>query len=261
MQKRNFTGIEKAVEELEPTDTHELVVLTKEDVLLVDSTIEEIKNIFDNKLTDIYIKIGTLIIKKIYNNDVNAIDFSKGPKKKDASKWAIFKSLTEEIDKRSEQGEELPKKTFLYNAVRLVQDQKKLAGSPEYAKISISHKIALLPIDDSEEKIKLAKQISAEKLSVRKLRDLIFGKDDQKEKSLLDFIKNPDEIENIAVFLDSKLESLVANNKIRKSAISKCSKRKDEIKKEVASMNVQIEKLEALASRLELTEPKTNKKK
>lgn len=261
MRKRDIPALEKKEETPISVSENDPETITKKEAVLIDETIDEIKEIYQQNSKQTYLAIGQLIISKIYSDDLGAVDFSKGPKKKDVNKWIIFKILTEEVEKRSERGEGLPKKTFLYNSVRLVQDHKLLAGCPEYDKLQISQKICLLSVSDINEKAKFAKMVLQEELSVKKLRETISDKQDQKEKSLSDFIKCPDEINDIMEFLETKLETLVPSNKVRESAITRCNKRKDEILKEIGSMNLQVEKLDALTNRLKSLNPRAKDSK
>lgn len=59
--------------------------------------------------------------------------------------------------------------THLVNAVKLVAQEKALAGETAFQKLGVSHKIALLPVADAREKRSLARRALDEGLSVRAL--------------------------------------------------------------------------------------------
>jgi hypothetical protein len=158
---------------MQTLEKNEPEIQTPEEVALIDGTIEEIKSIFNNGVTDTYIKIGTLIVERIYKDKIEDIDFSKGPKKRDKQKHLLFKTLAEEIYKRAEKGETLPQKTWLYNSVRLVKDSQLLQDCKGYNEISISHKIALLQLTKKSDKVDAVNEILQNNLSVRSVRELL----------------------------------------------------------------------------------------
>lgn len=248
--------------EVQPQDSNAPEVQTAEDVALIDNTIESIKLIFNKGLTDTYIQIGMLIIEKIYGNNFKDIDFSKGPSKKNQQKHLIFKRLGEEIEKRSGKGEVLPRKTWLYNSVRLVIDQQQLKECKEYEGISFSHKIALLPIEEKIEKEKIVKQITQSNLSVRNTREIVGGKTKSTAKDLVYFINNPEAISNLQNLLDSAFDGLDSKDSIVKPALkagqNKLTRLKNEIekhKKEIEKQEKSKEVIEIIIERLKGIQP------
>lgn len=237
----------------------EVEVQTPEEVALIDGTIESIRSIFNKGVTETYIEIGTLIVEKIYNNKLDEIDFSKGPGRKNNEKHLLFRRLAEEIDKRFENGEALPQKTWLYNSVRLVADQQLLRDCKEYEKLNISHKIALLRLNNKNEKIEIINRIVESNLSVRGTRDLLDKKPNREANDLKSII---DDIENIPLFEDlimSEFDGLTSKDPSVKPAL-KAGKRKirqierelDSCRKMAEKYKKTIEDKESLKSMVEL---------
>lgn len=252
-----------------PSDSEKQVeVLSKEEIALISATINSIKVIFDKGATSTYTEIGTLIIEKIYDNKIDLIDLSKTPEQGKVHKQQIFKQLTRDITKQSKTGAVLPAKTFLYNSVKLVIDQKQLEECEEYKTLSISHKIELLPIGTKEEKIELVKEITQQNLSVRSTRELVYEKYQSTDQDIFYFIKNPDEISDLDTFIGEQLDQLVSDKSSIKSAKTACKKQLEHaeariksIEKEIARHQEHKTKLEALGKRLEEKAPAEADKK
>jgi len=234
-------------------------IQTHEEAVLIDETIENIKSIFNKGVTETYIKIGTLIVEKIYNEKLEDIDFSKGPSKKNKEKHLLFKRLAEEIEKRSEKGEVLPQKTWLYNSVRLVADEQLLKECKSYGKLSISHKIALLRLTDKNQKIEIVNEITNKKLSVRITRDLLDKKPAQEINDLASLIGNIENIGSFNDFINSEFDGLTPDDPSIRPALRARRKQLRQIEKELESCRKMVEKYqeaagskEALKSQVEL---------
>ena len=262
------TNKEGKLEVTQPNQELQTEVLSQEDVTLIADTIKSIKEIFDTEVTQTYTSIGNLLVEKIYDNKIELIDFSKNPDKSKGHKQDLFKQLTRDITQQTKTGAVLPAKTFLYNSIKLVIDQKQLEHCKEYKCLSISHKIELLSVENIEEKIALAQQISQEQLSVRSTRELVYEKQQATNQDLLYFIKNLDEINNFEEFVTQRLDQLVSDKSSIKSAKIACKKRLEHAEARITTIQKEIEthkehkiKLEALAKQLEKKESSEATKK
>ena len=243
-------------------------IFSESDFILINETIDSIKAIYEQTKTNMQIEIGTLIIEKIYDNNIELIDFSEEPSGERVHKQQIFKQVINETNKQLEITAELPKKTWLYNSVRLVIDQRELEDYPGYRDLSISHKITLLSLETKEAKTQAIEEIAGKKLSVRETRKLV---DEKKPAGAQDFkslMKNLDTIKDLDDFLGNELKTLVPDNKAHKSATTICSKGTAHLEARITAIETEIETykkhkiiLEAITKRLKETAPPPDVKK
>lgn len=196
------------------------VTFSNEEVLLIGEVLNGINGIVAKSLSNRYLEIGELLIEKIYENDPGLIEGLELPeqskeveeKKKEirARKHELFKQLTRDLRKQSEFNTELPAKTYLNNSIRLVIDNRLLKECEEYQELNISQKIELLPLSSKEEKIKFAKKITEEGLSVRATREEVREALPPIDMDILYQIKNVEKIDNIDNFIGNDLPQLIS---------------------------------------------------
>jgi hypothetical protein len=220
---------------------------TVEEDKLIDETIVSIRNIYKDGISTTITKIGEIIFEKIYGNDLDCFSNDKILMKKHSNKWSIFKKLSEKSNELAERGDYLPKKTFLYNAVRLVIDQKLLSDSLEYKGLSISHKIELLPIADKDLKLAAIKEIQSQNLSVREVRKRVSSLQEKRVKktSISYYINNPEKIENDPNF-SRKFFKFFKTKDNKKNILSDCEEKIAEITALIAKSQENVDKLQTL---------------
>lgn len=143
------------------------------DEQLVQSTLIGIQDLFRKHHTEYLIAVGELIAKNFFAGDGERMR---------AKKPVLEKSFNMLCEKLMDADSKLPKKTWLYSAVKVCVDRAYLFENHEkdlfqtYEKLSPSSKVEVARIKDDRRLVEFltgedAKEI--EKLSVRKLRDNI----------------------------------------------------------------------------------------
>ena len=102
------------------------------------------------------LQIGYYLLNNFFDGDID-LALSRNPHKENS-----FRRLCQRPDL-------VISSTHLVNAVKLVVQEKQLAGMTEFKELPVSHKIALLTVKDSRSKKLLARKALKEKLSVRAL--------------------------------------------------------------------------------------------
>ena len=158
----------------------------KPDEALVEQAYSDLKEIFvkhyEMARNSAMLEAGRYIIKSFYGDDYKLAKSKKKAVKK--------KSLNRLIKKLQEQSNDAPNKTWIYNAVALAVDEEELGSFRTYGKLSVSHKLKLLTIEEINDKRMLVQEIVDKNLSVRDLSAkirIIKGS----EPDLVDLIKNP----------------------------------------------------------------------
>lgn len=231
-----------------PEEKKEDIVLSGEEVKVIGEVIESIKDIYKESVENLMLKVGNLILDKIFQNETDSKHLARNSK---TPKALLFKQLTDEIEKKYDKGESFPKKTWLYNSVRLVIDQNLLADCKEYQQLSDTHKITLMSIKTVEDKIEVAKIISNEKLSVSAARERISTDKKNKKKDIFFYINNPSMIEDLDDFIASTLADYLAEKKGYKPAVNKCSAKLEFIKEKIESYEKDKSKIETIYNALE----------
>lgn len=239
--------------------------ITLDEDQLIDETIVSIRKIYKDGVVATHMQIGEIIFEKIYGNDLDCFSNDKNLMKKHSNKWNVFKKLSDKSNEMAKKGDYLPNKTFLYNAVRLVIDQKLLSGSTEYKQLSISHKIELLPIADKNKKLEVIKDIQSGNLSVRDARKRVSSLNVKRAKktSITYYINNPDKIENEADFL-GKIVGVYNTEEKKNAVIIDCEKKIEEAKALIAKSQENITKLQTLMKQVKkekILTKRTRKKK
>lgn len=219
---------------------------------LVEKAIEDLKSAFPKGVWSTIINIGKIVIQMV--EDSKRMRSTSGEKevavteKVSATKSDIFKKLEEKIAKLSDK-EFLPKKTYLYNAVRLVEGQEKLDKINGYKKLSISHKIALLPVP-SEKIRNIINQVVKNSLSVRKTKDLIKREcPSEQEETIYFYIQNPSQIDEIELVFN-KFSGILSVNESKSQAIESCTTKLVKLKNEIDKLNAEKEKIKMLLDKI-----------
>jgi len=171
--------------------------LNDDEILLINETIDQIDKIVQDATLSVIERVGELILSKIFNNNsemAGEINTSKS----NNQKVLLFRTLAYEIE-NGKRKDELPQKTWLYNAVNIVLDRKLLkdkTGHELYEQLSPSKRIELLKVKDTEKKLEYAKKTVDEKLSVRALRAHIDGTEGLPSRGLMFYLRNPGKIQD-----------------------------------------------------------------
>ena len=238
-------------------------ITTADETKLINETLESIQTIYQKGYIETMLNVGKLIFEKICENDVACFNSDQAKSGNVQNKLRLFKQLACESDKLYNEGQNFPGKTWLYNSVRLVAEQKLFADSSDYVKLSISHKIELLPIDDKNEKLELSKMINCEKMSVRKTRKYVSQSVPRKhgDRSISYCINNPDEIENEDSFFEEKIKATITTAQKKASLLNNCTNKIVEIEKQISEDTGRITKLKALMQRLNEFKPSNKRKR
>lgn len=131
----------------------------------------ELMSIWSKKSESAMHKAGWLLFETFYNASIEA---AKADKKK-----TRLKSLYQYIQSLHAKDPFAPKKSWIYNSVKLATEFKELKS---YLKkdfhlygngLSLSHKVLLFPIKDLEKKAQLIKELSGKKITVADFRERV----------------------------------------------------------------------------------------
>jgi hypothetical protein len=202
------------------------------DTALVEAAYAKLKKIFvthyEAARNNAMLEAGQYIVKTFYDNDYQLA--------KDKTKAIKKKSLHQLIKKLQGETGNAPSKTWIYDAVGLTVDEQELHSFRTYGKISVSHKLRLLPVKNIERKKQLVVEIDKEKLSVRELsrrvRELTYIKPE-----LSDLITHPDKLFTKEYASYRSKKSLTAMDLKQRERITKrvekyASKIEEEIKRQ-----------------------------
>lgn len=240
--------------EIIPATSSNLEQLSETDKNLVNETLNGIIEIMDETTKNIHLEVGNYIISKIFDDNHQLAWTINEPDSKEP-KSILFKHLEEEIKKRN--GEiRIPKKTWLYNAVKVALDVKLLEDNQEYlekyTKLSFSHQIEISTVKSLDEKIDLIKTIIEKGSSVRDIR---------KEKGslgnkpgLLTYIKDPTKILNFD-------DIVLVGGKKRDTAIELINDEITAISNDIEIKKESVSKLNQLKIRLQTHIPTRGRKK
>ena len=151
--------------ELQTTDQNQKDSAVEEkqaDNELVKRAYDNLLGIFAKHFEDAILEAGQYIIQEFYGND-----YRKAEKKK-ADKNKSFETLNQMISENKNNNISGPSKSWIYNAVSLAVQNKKLQEfDPDtfhtYGNIPLSHKVLLLPLKVRDDKGKLNPQETLER--------------------------------------------------------------------------------------------------
>lgn len=237
------------------TVTEPGTVITASEKAIIEETIGDILDILENSRISNHEKIGDLILKKIFDMDFDTALEINNPNSTHP-KALLFRHLENAIDNRSGENK-LPKKTWLYNAVNLALDKKRIediGGSHLYKSLSVSLKIELLKIESTQQKIDFIDRIAKEKLSVRATRIALSSSAQLKEPGLISYIKDPTQIVDVG-----KIQ--LVGGKKKETAIKLAKDSVKSLTDEIARKTTGLKNLKALLANLEAFEPKKGRRK
>lgn len=158
----------------------------KPDDALVEKAYEDLREIFvkhyETARNNAMLDAGKYIIAAFYDGD-----FQRAKDKKQVVKK---KSLNQLIKRLQTQANDAPTKTWIYDAVGLAVDEHEFESFQTYGKISVSHKLKLLTVEEIKDKKLLTQEIVEKNLSVRDLSARIRSLKGS-ETDLVDLIKDP----------------------------------------------------------------------
>ena len=148
------------------------------------------------------------IVKELSNADVMEIALIENLKREDLNPMeeaAAYKTLMNDFGLTQE---ELSKRvgksrSLIANTVRLLNLDKEIQDLVFQDKLTAGHARALLSIQEKKERLKLAKKISEESLSVRQTEQIVKKISDEKKKNK---IKKPKEINPVMLDITEKLQ-------------------------------------------------------
>ena len=136
------------------------------DIALVEKAYEKLSTIIIKHLSEAMNEVGDYLIKEFYADDYKRVH-SNSPVKE--------QSLNQLIQKLHQNEESSPSKTWIYNAVNLVADERyfqEIAFSV-YGNLGRSHKVYLTHVRNMEEKKKLIEESVKKNYTVARLREEI----------------------------------------------------------------------------------------
>ena len=140
----------------------------------------ELMSIWSKESESAMLKAGWLLFETFYNASIEA---AKTDKKK-----TRLKSLYQYIQSLHAKDPFAPKKSWIYNSVKLATEYKELESYLKkdfhlYGKgLSLSHKVLLFPIDDLEMKVRLIREASGKDMTVAQFREKVAALDVVREK-------------------------------------------------------------------------------
>jgi ParB family chromosome partitioning protein len=148
------------------------------------------------------------IVKELSNADVMEIALIENLQREDLNPMeeaAAYKTLMNDFGLTQE---ELSKRvgksrSLIANTVRLLNLDKEIQDLVFQDKLTAGHARALLSIQEKKERLKLAKKISEESLSVRQTEQIVKKISDEKKKNK---IKKPKEINPVMLDITEKLQ-------------------------------------------------------
>jgi hypothetical protein len=200
------------------------------DEALVEKAVLKITEITSAHLSNMILEVGQYLIDEFFDGDLELARKKKGNK---------MQSLNQVITQMVDSGEKDYSKSWMYNSINLVLENKELEGFHSYGKLSTSCKVLLLPVKDKKIKKALIEKTVEENLSVSKLRELIKqGKKDKQD--FVSFLKNVRSVQ------DNSLDEIY-----RKYNTIKFDD--EEYKEILKTVNSQIDKYVSMGVTIELT--------
>lgn len=162
---------------------------------IITKTIKEIDTACKTAANSLMIQVGEIIIKHIFEDDTDQAEKDMKDSKSKSSKRELFDNMMKEFGRLRQVGD-VPKKTWLYNAVNIAIQEQRFQDFTGYNNLSISHKIELLSVENEESQKQLVEQINSAKMSVRETRDAVKETKEQvepksKTPTVISVVKNP----------------------------------------------------------------------
>lgn len=238
--KEAYDDIVLQVEAPEETQTKAMVpTATNEvDTELVDTAFTQLKDIFIKHYEEArgkaMLEAGRYIVETFYNDDFKLAKEKKSPKQK---------SLNQLIKRLQGQSGNAPSKTWFYDAVGLAIDANDLKSFQTYGKLTVSHKLALLPVKDTGEKKKLIADIVEKTMSVRDLKRSI-------KECVAPQVKLSSLIRNPAKLFSGKYEKFLSTDYISSLGEKERKMIKERITEEKTNLEMFLNKMDQLKNKL-----------
>ncbi len=156
---------------LTDSEANTIEVVEKKEQQVIAETVHEISIEYQNSVQGLILKVGNIILEKIFINDIKAAS-EINKRNPESAKIHLFYNLIDELAKLSHTGN-VPKKTWLYNAVNLALQERQIQDNEKFDQLSVSHKIELLAVKDQTKKVDLIEKINQKALSVRATREAV----------------------------------------------------------------------------------------
>jgi len=154
-----------AIPSLKKSEDHYPDSLEKDaDDTLVDKAYRFLEGIFSRHFYGALLEAGQYLVKEFYGDD-----YERAHQKK----MIKDKSLHRLIQRLQEGTGDAPSPAWIYNAVKIAVDDRRLAEVSIYRNLPQSHKVLLAYIKDDETKKKLIEESVEKKLTVAELRERI----------------------------------------------------------------------------------------
>jgi len=213
------------------------------DEALVIEAGQTLSQIFSEHFERAMLEAGEYIIRTFYNDDYE-LARSKKPVKGESLRQLIIRL----------QGEPgAPKKSWLYNAVKIAIDARDFSGFHTYGKLQLSHKVALLPVDDMEQKKSLIEQAVGEELTVRELKEIIIaspkgrGSDQNPpqpaQKSLERLVDRPE------VLFSEDYQSMIEPDELSRRHFSTLKKLTAQVDRKLAEIDDEMKRLQDVSDK------------
>lgn len=215
------------------------------DNVLVEEAFQAISNIYLNKISETYYAVGEYILERFFEGN---IEFARNKSGKNINS---FYALEMKFNPKNKE-KRIPSKSWIYNAINLVVDRHDMNKSTSYQRLSISHKIELLPIKDLAKKEQLSELIIKYNLSVQKTRKSIYSTKIHHKKGLLSLISQPE-----LLYTDDYKEICSIKNlrKIdeqkREKTLQKARHKLEKIQTELDERKVWVKNLKKLVKEIE----------
>jgi pterin-4a-carbinolamine dehydratase len=197
--QKKLPGKVKETQEAIPADIKE----TAADEVLVDKAYKYLKGIFVNHFQNAMLDAGRYLIKEFYGGKFDNAREGKRIKKESLNK----------LNKRLEEGGHAPKKTWIYDAVKLAVDDHDLKDLSVYGKLGHSHKVLLTHVSEKGTKRQLVKDAVENEYTVDRLREEI-KKHRNGDKLTLDHILTREELDPLEIKELERLKDSASNKSI-----------------------------------------------
>jgi len=224
----------------------EVVPNDQVDIDLVDKAYEDLSQIFSNHLENAMQDAGKYVIKEFYGDDLEL-----ARKKESHRKESLYK-LIKRLQNRSADS---PSKSWIYQSIGIViqehdMEKEEKDSFQTFGKLSLSHKLSLLPIVNMGTKKELITAVIKRNLSVRQLEELKAELQIPSETkvSLLTLLNDPDKLTNSDFSEYTNIAALrkEAPNKLKKMR-EKTYKKREEFAQKQLEILQESEKLEKYA--------------
>lgn len=214
------------------------------DAQLVHEACEKITNIFSKHVEGAVKETGDYLVKEFFDGDYEKA--RNKDKIKNSSKGGTLNQVFDHFkrEKSDEETSKRPSKSWLYQAIDLVVQEKDLKDRLDdktfqtYGKLLLSHKVVLLSVKDVKAKEKLINEAYDKGLSVRDLKDKVSKSVGKRPSGLLTILNNPEN------FNKEEYVERFTPDALKQEQFGKLEALSEKIKTKKADIEKEIEKLE-----------------